>query len=101
MILFAFTGCIFAPFVEELFFRGLVQSIARRYVPAFAAILISTVFFASMHGNISPVQLAGGLMFGIIYEWRHNIWAAYVFHVCANFGIWLYPFIMPWILTRI
>ncbi len=100
-ILFFIAGCIIGPFVEELFFRGLIQSLARQYMPAFAAIAVSSLFFASMHGSLSAVQLAGGIMFGIIYEWRGSIWAGYIFHVAANTGIWLYPYLWPWILNRI
>jgi len=100
-ILFFIAGCIIGPFVEELFFRGLIQSLARQYTPAFAAIAVSSLFFASMHGSLSVVQLAGGIMFGIIYEWRSSIWAGYIFHVAANIGIWLYPYLWPWIFTRI
>ncbi len=99
--LFFFVGCLIGPFVEELFFRGLVQSLARQYVPAFAAIALSSVFFASVHGSLSFVQLAGGLMFGFIYEWRGSIWACYIFHVAANIGIWLYPYLWPWLFTQI
>jgi membrane protease YdiL (CAAX protease family) len=93
--LFFIAGCIIGPFVEELFFRGLIQSLARQYMPAVAAIAVSSLFFASMHGNLSIVQLAGGIMFGIIYEWRGSIWAGYIFHVAANTGIWLYPYLWP------
>ena len=100
-ILFFIVGCLFGPFVEELFFRGLIQSLARQYIPAFAAIAVSSVFFATMHGSFSVVQLAGGIMFGIIYEWRGSIWTGYIFHVAANIGIWLYPYLWPWLLTRI
>jgi membrane protease YdiL (CAAX protease family) len=100
-ILFFIVGCLFGPFVEELFFRGLVQSLARQYIPAFAAIAVSSVFFASMHGSFSVVQLAGGIMFGIIYEWRGSIWTGYIFHVAANIGIWLYPYLWPWLFTQI
>ena len=99
-VLFFIVGCLIGPFVEELFFRGLVQSLARQYIPAFAAIAVSSVFFASMHGSFSVVQLAGGVMFGIIYEWRGSIWAGYIFHVAANIGIWLYPYLWPWLFTQ-
>jgi membrane protease YdiL (CAAX protease family) len=100
-ILFFIVGCLFGPFVEELFFRGLIQSLARQYIPAFAAIAVSSVFFATMHGSFSVVQLAGGIMFGIIYEWRGSIWTGYIFHVAANIGIWLYPYLWPWFFTQI
>jgi membrane protease YdiL (CAAX protease family) len=100
-LMFLLIGCIFAPFVEELFFRGLFYSWMRQKLPAIVAIMISAVFFASMHGHIAPVQLIGGLAFATIFEWRKNIWAAYVLHVLANIGIWIFPFIYPVILTRI
>jgi membrane protease YdiL (CAAX protease family) len=99
-VLFFFVGCLFGPFVEELYFRGLVQSMARQYIPAFAAVAVSSVFFASMHGGFSVVQLAGGIMFGVIYEWRGSIWAGYIFHVAANIGIWLYPYLWPWLIAQ-
>jgi membrane protease YdiL (CAAX protease family) len=96
-VLFFFTGCLLGPFVEELYFRGMVQTVARQYIPAFAAVAVSSVFFASMHGSFSVVQLAGGIMFGIIYELRGSIWAGFIFHVAANIGIWLYPYLWPWL----
>jgi len=92
---FFIVGCLFAPFVEELFFRGLVYAWLRQRIPVIAAIALSALMFASMHGFISPVQLIGGVLFAGIYEWRKNIWAAYVVHVLANFGIWIFPWVYP------
>ena len=94
-------GCIFAPLVEELFFRGIIYGWLRQSLPVPVAVLASAVLFASMHGFFSPVQLIGGLAFAAIYEWRRSIWAAYVLHGLANAGIWLigmvYPLIDTWI----
>lgn len=92
---FFIVGCLFAPFVEELFFRGLVYTWLRQRIHFIAAIVVSALMFASMHGFISPVQLTGGILFAGIYEWRKNIWAAYVVHVLANFGIWIFPWVYP------
>ena len=100
-ILYFLVGCIFAPLVEELFFRGLLYSWIRRSQTAPVAVLVSAVLFASMHGFLSPVQLVGGLAFAAVYEWRGSIWAAYILHVLANAGILLiglmYPLIDTWL----
>lgn len=92
---FIIVGCIFAPFVEELFFRGLVYEWLRHRIPVAIAVVLSALLFASMHGFISPVQLTGGLLFAGIYEWRKNIWACYTMHVLANLGIWIFPWLYP------
>jgi len=100
-LLYLLVGCIFAPLVEELFFRGIIYGWLRQSLPVPVAVLASAVLFASMHGFFSPVQLIGGLAFAAIYEWRRSIWAAYVLHGLANAGIWLigmvYPLIDTWI----
>lgn len=100
-LLYLLVGCMFAPLVEEVFFRGIVYSWIRRSQSAPVAVLVSAVLFASMHGFLSPVQLIGGIAFAVIYEWRGSIWAAYVLHCLANAGIWLmgllYPLFDAWI----
>ncbi|HQP32085.1 MAG TPA: CPBP family intramembrane metalloprotease [Deltaproteobacteria bacterium] len=94
-LLYLLVGCIFAPLVEELFFRGIIYGWIRRRQSAPVAVLVSAVLFASMHGFLSPVQLIGGVAFALIYEWRRSIWAAYVLHCLANAGIWLAGFMYP------
>jgi membrane protease YdiL (CAAX protease family) len=94
-IVFFIVGCLFAPFVEELFFRGLLYSWLRQRIQIVLAVVFSALFFASMHGFISPVQLIGGILFALIYEWRKNIWASYTLHVLANLGIWIFPWVYP------
>ncbi|MEA3221722.1 MAG: type II CAAX endopeptidase family protein [Thermodesulfobacteriota bacterium] len=91
--IFFCVACIFAPFVEELFFRGLVYAWIRKRLPIALAVLISSFLFASMHGHIHLVQLIGGIVFAVIFEWRDNIWPSYIIHVLANIGIWIFPFI--------
>ena len=99
-LLYLLVGCIFAPLVEELFFRGIIYSWLRQRLPVLVSVVVSAALFASMHGFLSPVQLIGGLAFAVIYEWRRSIWAAYALHGLANAGIWLigmiYPLINTW-----
>jgi len=94
-LLFFVTGCVFAPFVEELFFRGLFYSWLRERLPAAASVVFSALAFASIHGFLSPVQITGGLLFAVIFEWRKNVWAPYTVHAIANTGIWILPWIYP------
>jgi membrane protease YdiL (CAAX protease family) len=93
-LLYFLTGCVVAPFVEELFFRGLFYPLLRERLNVAFSIVISAVFFASLHGLFVPVQLIGGLMFAGLYEWRGNIWPAYVLHAAANTGIWVLPLML-------
>ncbi len=92
---FFLVGCLFAPLAEELFFRGLVYTWLRQRLPLIAAIAVSALMFASVHGFLSPVQLIGGILFAGIFEWRRSIWAPYIVHVLANFGIWVFPLVCP------
>jgi membrane protease YdiL (CAAX protease family) len=84
-------GCLIGPFVEELFFRGLFYAWMRERLRPELCILLSSLFFASMHGRISLIQFTGGIVFAVLYEWRRNIWAPLVVHVIANIAIWIIP----------
>ena len=94
-LLYFATACMVGPFVEELFFRGLLYSWIRQGLPAWACIALTSVLFASMHGRISVVQLVGGVLFATLYEWRRNIWPGFVLHAAANFGLWVLPVVHP------
>jgi len=94
-LLYFITACIVGPFVEELFFRGLLYAWMRQGFAAWLCIILTSVLFASMHGRISVVQLVGGILFAALYEWRKNIWPGFVLHAAANFGLWVLPTIHP------
>jgi membrane protease YdiL (CAAX protease family) len=94
-LLFFVVGCAVAPFVEELFFRGLFYSWLRERLPIAFSVVLSALAFASMHGFLDTVQIMGGILFAVIFEWRKNIWAPYTVHAIANFGIWILPSIYP------
>lgn len=92
---YAVTACLVGPFVEELFFRGLLYARIRERLPAWACIALTSVLFASLHGGVSVVQLAGGVLFAVLYEWRGNIWPGFVLHAAANAGMWVLPHVHP------
>ncbi|MDT8273366.1 MAG: type II CAAX endopeptidase family protein [Desulfomonilia bacterium] len=91
--LFFVVACVAAPFAEELFFRGLFYTWLKKRLPVIGAVIVSALVFASAHGVFSPVQLAGGILFAVVYEWRGSIWAAFVIHGLGNLGIWIVPLI--------
>jgi membrane protease YdiL (CAAX protease family) len=92
---FFFIGCLIGPFAEELFFRGLLYAWMRESLAPVYCIILTSLLFASLHGNISVIQLIGGIVFALIYEWRRNIWAPFIVHTSANIGIWVIPHIHP------
>jgi uncharacterized protein len=94
---FFFIGCLIGPFVEELFFRGLLYAWMRESMAPIFSIFLSSLLFACMHGNISLIQLTGGVIFASLYEWRKNIWAPFVVHTLANIGIWILPRMHPFL----
>ena len=62
-------------------------------MPPAAAIVLSSLLFAGLHPGFA-VQLVGGLLFASLFEWRKSIWAGFIVHAAANFGIWLIPWII-------
>jgi membrane protease YdiL (CAAX protease family) len=94
-LLYLLAACIVGPFVEELFFRGLLYAWMRERCAAWLCVGVTALLFASMHGQLSVVQLVGGVLFGVVYEWRRSLWAGYVLHAAANLGLWIIPFVHP------
>jgi hypothetical protein len=84
-----FVGGILAPVTEELFFRGIVFSCFRSigFIPA---LIISTVFFASLHipgAGVPVTQIIGGILFAISFEKEKNLMVPVVIHITANIAI--------------
>jgi len=83
-----------AAFGEEVFFRGYlferVEWILGENLWARAAALVfSTVLFAAAHypdQGVAGVQQAAatGMMFGVLYAWRRNIWFVIVAHAAFD-----------------
>lgn len=78
---------LFVPIIEELFFRGYLLD---RLGPAgsahwrvIAAIVISSVFFAALHGRYVEAALAG-VIFALVKLRSGNITDAIIAHMVAN-----------------
>lgn len=78
--------CIFAPVVEELTFRGLIQrTLERRCRPA-VAITTAAALFALVHGDREMVipHFIGGLIYGYTVFITNSVWAGVIMHAGHN-----------------
>ena len=77
---------IAAPVVEEILFRGIVLRSMRKFTPAWAAILISSVLFGAYHLNIVQAAYATfmGIAAGILYEKKRNLLFPILVHFANN-----------------
>ena len=71
---------------EELLFRGYVQSRLVRRLPAWVAILITSVFFAAAHGEprYALTVLPAGLWFGFVAWVAGSVWPSMIVHCVGN-----------------
>jgi CAAX protease family protein len=93
-ILFFITGGIVAPIAEEIFFRGLIYTYFRKY-SILGAIILSTTFFALFHLplNFFPIiQIIGGIIFALSFEYSENLAAPIIIHVFGNLAIFSLSF---------
>lgn len=80
---------------EEILYRGVVQNRLRERLPAFPAILVASLVFASVHvvalaGNLVAMATTVGILFvpaivlGIVYEYTGNIVVPALLHGLHN-----------------
>lgn len=81
-----FAIVVAAPLVEELLFRGLLQNAIARYVPIWAAILLSSLIFASVH--LQPYAIPGlmslSIAFGYLYHRTGSLRMNIALHMANN-----------------
>ncbi|MFQ5730898.1 MAG: lysostaphin resistance A-like protein [Planctomycetaceae bacterium] len=76
-----------APLVEELLYRVILQGALRSKLPAAAAIGISSVLFAGVHGFPDSLALVPlGIVLGYVFEKRRSWLAVVVLHALFNAG---------------
>lgn len=77
---------VISPIAEEMLFRGILYGRCRRYLGVLPGILLSSILFAILHGNLVQgiyAFLMGMLICGI-YERYHSFFASVIFHAAAN-----------------
>lgn len=93
-----FTLCIFAPFVEEMIFRGSVlKMLLRINKHKWGAIAISALIFSLMHMNPAqmPYAFIAGLFLGWLYARTGSILPGVVFHWVNNTTVFIFCRLMP------
>ena len=81
-----FFGIIIAPMIEEIIFRGFLQSALKNYLGNRYAILVSASLFAGVHMDIFAFFqiLILGLLLGYLYEKTQTLAASVVVHILHN-----------------
>jgi len=81
------SAVVVAPIFEETVFRGLFQSVVRRFLPdPWIAILIAAGIFALAHANLShwPALFVLGVCMGYSYEKSGSLWRPIFIHAVFN-----------------
>lgn len=83
-----FSAAVLAPLAEEVFFRGIFQSMLRRYTRSpWAAVLITSAFFAGFHyplWHTMPALFALSVALGYNYERSGRLVSPIIIHVLFN-----------------
>jgi membrane protease YdiL (CAAX protease family) len=85
-IWFMLVGVIFAPFVEELFFRGfLFQGFRQKYGWVNGMILSAVIFGAAHLDPVAfiPTSILGALL-AYMYHRTNSVWPGMMLHVLVN-----------------
>lgn len=79
-------GCVIAPFLEEMLFRGIIlRSFLRQYSRT-GAILGSSALFGLAHLNVYQfvTAMAVGIVAGWLYERTRSLWPCILLHAAYN-----------------
>lgn len=79
-------GVILAPIVEELVFRGFMQTRFSRAMPTTVAIIAVGLIFGIIHGNVVQAVYAAalGILLGEIFAHSRSIYASIICHFGFN-----------------
>ncbi|MCL1793033.1 MAG: CPBP family intramembrane metalloprotease [Oscillospiraceae bacterium] len=77
---------LFAPILEEIIFRGVVQRRLAKMVNLHFAIILQAFLFGLIHMNFIQGMYAFvlGIIIGYIYHWHDSIWFAFAIHISFN-----------------
>ena len=81
-----FYSGLLIPVLEELFFRGLVFRLSRKWMPFWVSMIVSALLFGLYHGNLVQFVYAGicGLYLAYLYEKYHSIIVPIFAHMTMN-----------------
>ena len=85
-LLITIATVVVAPIVEEVTFRGLIQTRLNRIFPGWLAVLLSSLLFGICHAH--PVWIAYAFVLGVIFGFMdlraRSIWPSLAAHVIFN-----------------
>ncbi|MFT5285263.1 MAG: membrane protease YdiL (CAAX protease family) [Planctomycetota bacterium] len=86
LVLLLLVAAVLPALGEELFIRGYLQRRLLRRLPAWSAILLSSVLFAAAHGNVEHALSVFpiGLWFGIVAYYSESVWPGVFCHFFFN-----------------
>ncbi len=79
-------GTVLGPVLEEIFFRGFCYPILKKRFGMFLAMVLTSIFFASIHGNsfaFLPIFILG-MGLALLYEIRGSLVAPIALHITHN-----------------
>ena len=83
----AIVAVLAAPLVEELLFRGLIQTLIRSYIGRpWLSVILTSVLFATVHENYThwPALFVLSLAIGYAYEKSGSLWQPLFMHAMFN-----------------
>ena len=86
---------VLAPIFEEIFFRGLFIPPLKKYLPAWAVILISSLIFMSAHGYLKFGAFLLGLFTSVLFMWSRSVVPGIIFHFTCNLWGPLLVYLFP------
>ncbi|MBI4656670.1 MAG: CPBP family intramembrane metalloprotease [Elusimicrobia bacterium] len=84
---YSFSAYILIPIEEEIFFRRLLFVSLRKKMAFLPSLLISSLFFALLHGAGAGFALATGLFLGWVYEKKQKLSVNIMIHGIVNFSV--------------
>lgn len=86
IIAMAFAAVVVAPIVEEIFFRGYLYPVTKRFSDRYFAAFVTSLLFALMHGNVHvlPALFILAVIMCVLFELTGSLWAPIALHVIFN-----------------
>ncbi len=102
-ILAFITLVVVAPIAEETLFRGYLYGKLKKYVPFWAAMIVTSILFGAIHGawNVAIDTFILSLVLCSLREMTGNIWASMLLHMTKNGIAYYFLFINTTFLTTL
>jgi len=89
-------GCLIAPLIEEMFFRGFLQTALEKKIGGKKAVVVTAFMFAVMHDPGMTlegflIRFVKGLIFSALKKWEGTLWAPVAAHSVNNFVAIFFP----------